>query len=154
MPVVAKLEIHFFNMSNLATICNIGILVHLCWPLSVFGMPCVLLFCPHLIISPTFLSLWHGFLNSHTALSLTYWLLFASAPTCSETIISGEMLSAPSWPNVTLLWYIPDLVIVLPLCYEEKPQNSPWKNSENNKKPQTYKMSKSNLKEMYATNQY
>jgi len=30
MPVVAKLEIHFFNMSNLATICNIGILVHLC----------------------------------------------------------------------------------------------------------------------------
>jgi len=29
---------------------------------------------------------------------------------------------------------------MLPLCYEKKKQNLPWKKTENNKKLQTYKM--------------
>ena len=46
------------------------------------------------------------------------------------------------------------LPVVLPLWYKEKPQNLPWKKTENNKKTQTYKFKKSQNQAWKASYRY
>jgi len=83
------------------------------------------------------------FVSSSARFSLR--LLFTQYKTVWLTAISSHCLAALCLRSTVTCGKTPTAATwtVLPLCYEEKSQNLPWKKKpENNNKPQTYKMFK------------